>query len=329
MRTLSQPDPLKTNVILTTGPLPTLTPNSPTEHLIRVHATSPCAGELSWPAWAGEYFSSEIVPCYDLTGTVVTAPEGSPFPVGTEVWARTNVGHPGNAREYTVAYTGELAKRPVGVDAVTAASVPLSAITAVQCLFEHGGLAGLKGGEEGRKANKGKRLLITNASGGVGVWLVQLAREAGVGEIVGVCGSGNVEFVKGLGVTEVIDYRKLSVREWMGMDGGEKKKVDLVIDCKGGQSLADSWLAVKDGGRLLSICGPPEDQKPAGCEAKDVKNYFFIMEPRGADLDDVARLFDEGKVKAVVDSVWKLEEYQEAFGKLDAGHSRGKIIITL
>ncbi|KKZ68362.1 hypothetical protein EMCG_05982 [[Emmonsia] crescens] len=53
------------------------------------------------------------------------------------------------------------------------------------------------------------------------------------------------------------------------------------------------------------------------------------MEPKGDDLLEVGRLFDEGKVRAVVDSVWKLEEYKQAFAKLDKGHSRGKILLTL
>ncbi|EEH34318.1 alcohol dehydrogenase zinc-binding domain-containing protein [Paracoccidioides lutzii Pb01] len=328
IRTLSQPDPLKPDITLTTSPPPCLTPNNTTEHLIRVHATSPCAGELTWPSYNPQLFSKNIVPCYDLSGTVVVAPPNSPFPPGTPIWGRTNVNHSGNAREYTVAHTQELARRPRNVDETEAASVPLSAETAVQALFEHGGFAGLGEGEAGRERNKGKRLLVTAASGGVGVWLLQLAREAGVGGIVTVCGTGNVGLVKELGATEVIDYRKTGVREWVesGEGGG---KVDLVVDCKGGDSLAQCWSAVKDGGVLLSICEPPEGRRPGYCAVKDVRSEFFIMVPRGEDLADVGRLFEEGKVRAVVDSVWKLEEYRAAFEKLDEGHSRGKIILEL
>ncbi|KAL2374221.1 zinc-binding dehydrogenase [Blastomyces gilchristii SLH14081] len=328
IRSLHQPDPLKPEITLKSTPPPTLTPSSPTDHLIRVHATSPCAGELTWPAWNPDLFSAEIVPCYDLSGTVVQAPPNSPFPPGTPVWGRTNVKRPGNAREYTIAPTEELARRPAVVDEITAASVPLSAETAVQALFTRGGLSGLGEGEGGRERNKGKKVLVTAASGGVGVWLLQLAREAGVGGIVAVCGSGNVEMVKELGATEVIDYTKMSVKDWAEREG-EGGKVNLVIDCKGGKSLGQCWSAVKDGGAIISICEPPEGQKPEGCAANDVRNEFFIMEPRGDDLLEVGRLFEEGKVKAVVDSVWKLEEYKQAFEKLDQGHSKGKILLTL
>ncbi|KAF3927212.1 hypothetical protein ABW20_dc0105150 [Dactylellina cionopaga] len=320
---LSQPDPLKAELILTTTPLPTL--NSPNEHLVRVDATSPCTGELLWPTFAGEYFGKEIVPCYDLSGTVVASPAGSPFPVGSEVWGRTAVSHPGNAREYTVAYTEELSLRPKTIDAITAASVPLSAITAVQALFEKGGIAGLDKGEKGRKENATKRVLIVAASGGVGIWLLQLAREAGVRGIVGVCGPSKVELVKNLGATEVVDYSVQGLAAWVEED--DSRKVDLVIDCKGGDSLAQAWSCVKDGGKLLSIVEPPEGRKPEGCKAKDVTNYFFIMEPRGSDLVDVARLVDEGKVQTLVDSIYTLDQYKEVFEKLDSGRAKGKILI--
>ncbi|KLJ10997.1 hypothetical protein EMPG_13714 [Blastomyces silverae] len=107
----------------------------------------------------------------------------------------------------------------------------------------------------------------------------------------------------------------MSVKEWAEREGeGEGGKVDLVIDCKGGESLGQCWSA---------------GQKPEGCAAKEVRNEFFIMEPRGDDLLEVGRLFEEGKVRAVVDSVWKLEEYQQAFDKLGKGHSKGKILLTL
>jgi NADPH:quinone reductase-like Zn-dependent oxidoreductase len=292
-----------------------------------VHATSPCAGELFWPRFAPDQFSKKIVPCYDLSGTVIAGPENSPFPVGSEVWGRTVTSHSGNAREYTVAYTEELALRPTNIDPVTAASVPLSAITAVQALFEHGGLAGLNSGEEGRKINSSKRILVIAASGGVGVWLLQLAREAGVGSIVAVCGTDNIDFVTQLGATEVIDYRKQSMKEWAEAD--EARKVDLVIDCKGGESLEQSWFCVKDNGTLLSIYEPTEGRKPADCKAQNVKNHWFIMEARGKDLADVGRLLQEGKVKPIVDSVWELEQYKQAFAKLDGGHARGKILLKL
>lgn len=268
----------------------------------------------------------KIVPCYDLSGTVITAPPNSPFSPGTEIWGSTSFSRSGNGREYTIATTEELAKRPSGVDAVTAAGVPLSAVTAVQALFVYGGIASFGSNDEGKKVNSGKSILVIAAAGGVGIWLLQLAREVGVGSIVAVCGTDSVEFVKSLGATEVVDYRKQSIIDWVG--GNERRKVDLVVDCKGGKSLEESWLCVRDSGILLSICEPPEGRKPTSFTGKDVKSSFFIMTPRGEDLADIGRLLEEERVNTFVDSVWKLDEFEKAFDRVGEGHTRGKVIIT-
>ena len=216
--------------------------------------------------------------------------------------------------------------RPRGLDAVAAAGVPLSAVTAVQALFVHGGIKGFGDGEEGRRVNSGKRLLVIAAAGGVGIWLLQLGREVGVGSVVAVCGTDNVEFVKELGATEVVDYRKQSIREWI--TGDKDRKVDLVVDCKGGKPLEEAWSCVMDDGILLSICEPPGNRKPDGCSARNIKSSFFIMTPSGSDLLDVGKLLEEGKVAPFVDSVWKLEDYEKAFERVENGHTRGKVILV-
>ncbi|KAG9241684.1 alcohol dehydrogenase [Calycina marina] len=324
IRTLSQPDPKKPELILTTSALPVA--KSADEHLIRVHATSPCAGELLWPANDPEFFGDELVPCYDLSGTVIQAPKRSPFIVGTEIWGSTAFSRPGNAREYTIATTEELAVRPASIDKNVAATVPLSAVTAIQALFQHGGIADFDADAEDKKNNATKRIIIIAASGGVGIWALQIAREVGIGGIVAVCGTSNTDFVRSLGATEVIDYRKQTVKEWVD-EGGEK--VDLVLDLKGGKSLEEAWSAVKDGGMVVSIVEDPKPGKPSDLiGTNDTKTDFFIMTPKGSDLKVVSRLFEEGKVETFADSIWSLEDYKEAFAKFGDGHTRGKVIIT-
>ncbi|CAD6443855.1 4412008f-6a71-439c-acb4-d38328f91f10 [Sclerotinia trifoliorum] len=150
IKSLIQPDIHSPKLILTEIPLPTPTPGT-TEHLIRVQSTSPCSGELTWSASIAQYaaISPEYskyasaphrlqVPCYDLSGTVVLAPENSPFPPGTEIYTRTSFARPGNAREYTIALQEELARKPANLSWEEAASIPLSAFTAWQALFVHG-----------------------------------------------------------------------------------------------------------------------------------------------------------------------------------------------
>ncbi|KAF2813114.1 NAD(P)-binding protein [Mytilinidion resinicola] len=326
IRALLQPDIHSTDLILTSMPLQPTQPNT-SEHLIKVLATAPCAGELLWAKNFPGFIPRDhpFVPCFDLSGTVVTAPPASPFQPGAHVYTRTPATRTGNAREYAVALTSELAAKPRNLSWEEAASVPLSALTAYQALFVHGGLAAGWKSEAGRAANGTKRVLITAAAAGVGVWLVQLARAAGVREVVGIAGPQNAEFVKGLGASEVIDYKAQELGEW----AKENEKVDLVVDLLGGKTLESAWGTVKDGGILLSVSQPPNTAKPDDRTSKDVQDKFFIMEPDGWQLDEVRDLIEAGEAKPVVDSVWKLEQFKEAFAKVASGHTRGKVIIKV
>jgi NADPH:quinone reductase-like Zn-dependent oxidoreductase len=297
------------------------------EHLIKVNTTSPCSGEL---LWAKNYPSTldggkTLVPCYDLAGVVVSAPAESPFPAGTKIWTRTTAWRTGNAREYTIAITSELSKKPQSLSWEETASIPLSGFTGYQALFDKGGLTPGWKSEDAKRSNASKRVLITAAAGGVGVMTVQLAKAAGIGSIIAQTGTDNVEFVKRLGATEVINYREQSLGAWA--DTGAEK-VDIVLDMLGGKTLEDCWKCVKDDGVLLSIRdGEVATKRPMGKET--VRAEFFVMEPHGWQLDEIADLVERAEVKPIVDSVWKLEEYEKAFAIVEGGHSRGKVIIRL
>ncbi|KAK9320197.1 hypothetical protein V1517DRAFT_330057 [Lipomyces orientalis] len=327
MRTLLQPSSDSKDLAIASHPLPTANP-SLGEHLIRVHACAPCAGELLWPKNFPPPKPRELVPCPEMAGTIISAPEDSPFRPGDEVYARTNYVRPGNAREYTIGVTDELDHRPKGLSWPEAAAIPLSAETAWQALLIHAGIVG--GGEEAdfsaaREAWSGKRVLVTAASGGVGMWVTQLACLLGA-EVVGTCGPDNVALVQSLGASEVLNYRTTDLQEWAERPG---KKVDVVIDCIGRKSLEDAWWTVKDGGVVLSIFQPPKLVCPEGYKGEGVRDVFFVMEPNRIHLEEITKLVEQGKCRSRVDSVWPLEQFQEAFKRLDSGHARGKIILDL
>lgn len=326
-RAVFQPDIQSTDLILTTLPLKPAKPNTE-EHLIKVHATSPCSGELLWAKNFPSIMEPDrvAIPCNDLSGTVITAPPNSPFPPGTQIYTRTPAARTGNARDFTIALTSELALKPKNLSWEEAASVPLSAFTAYQALFTKGGLAPAWKDEAGRLANAKKSVLVDSGAGGVGVWIIQLARAAGVEKIIALVGPDNIDFATSLGATTVINYRQQSLGAFI-RDSGEK--VDLAIDMLGGTALADCWTAVKESGTLVSIREPPSAQKPIQGVAKNINDSFFIMEPYGWQLEQVAELLGNGKARAVVDSIYKLEDFKAAFARLDTGHARGKVIITV
>ena len=283
-----------------------------------------CARELRWPiefpsAIYADNPSRQITPGYDLAGTVITSPPDSPFKPHDEIFARTLPSRPGNSRQYTIGRTSELALKPRNLNWEQAATVPLSAITAWQVLFEHGRLKGLDDPDA-----KGKRILVTAAAGGVGVWLVQLARVAGLHVVAQVGSKENEKFVRELGAAETVNYKEISLKDWADQGG----RADIVLDSLGGKTLEECWYCVKEGGLLISIVKSTGETKPPGFD-RDVKDLFFIMRPDGKQLAEIAKLLDKSECRPILDSVWDLEDYEKAFQKLDEGHARGKIVIRV
>lgn len=294
------------------------------EHLIKVETTALCARELTWSQLFPDVIFAEnpsklIIPGYDLAGTVVTSSPGSPFMPGDEIFARTRPNRQGNSRDYTIARMEEMALKPKHMDWVDAASVPLSALTALQMLKK----AGVSGMND--PASKGKTVLVTAAAGGVGTWLVQLAKLAGLHVIAQIGSPENEKLVRGLGADETVNYKEKNLKEWSAQNG----QVDIILDMIGGQTLEDCWYCVENGGALVSIVEPTEGRKPEGLEKRDVRNLFLIMEPDGKQLAEISKLLEEKGCKPVVDSVWSLEEYEKAFERSEGGHARGKVIIKI
>ncbi|EPE34172.1 NAD(P)-binding Rossmann-fold containing protein [Glarea lozoyensis ATCC 20868] len=318
IKAIVQSDVNSTHLVLTAQPTPIPQPNSD-EHLIRVHAAAFCNGELLWdknyPSRGNAH--KILIPCDDFAGTVVSAPANSPFVAGSEVYARTSHVRSGNAREYTIAVTSELAFRPTNISWAESACVPLSALTAWQALFVHAGLAPPTSVVQSSAA--GKRILVLGAAGAVGIWIVQLAKLVGA-DVVGTAGADSIEFVKSLGATEVFDYRTVNLKEW----AASRKKVDIVIDCFGGNALRDARWTVRPGGLLMSI-RQPQMLKPDELDV-EVKTLFFIMEPNGAQLQKITNLINVGNFKVKVDSIWSLDQYSDALERFENGRPKGKVV---
>lgn len=302
----------------------------PKDHyLLRVHATALTREELTWP----EFLRMAIpVPGYDVAGTIIFVPsvphpEGGPykFKPGDQVYGMTSLSGNGNAREISEGVEKELALKPRNVTWEETASIPLSALTAWQALFVHGKLTP-PGGEE-ENLNPGKRLLVTAASGGVGIWGVQLARQAGI-EIVGTCGKSNVEWVKRLGADTVLDYTQTNILDWVNEDR-EARAFDIVLDCVGRSTLSDAWKCVRPGGKMISVAEPADPKKPAEGVAEGVTSVWFIVVENAEQLEKITELIESGKCRGLVDSTFELDQWPEAFEKLEKGHAKGKIVLKL
>jgi NADPH:quinone reductase-like Zn-dependent oxidoreductase len=321
MRAIIRTGDPKILVLDSNHPSPTPT-DHPECYIIRTKATALTRGELTWP----EPLLPDIpVPGFDLAGEVASVPivtGNHAFKPGDQVYALTTFTWKGNARETSVAHESELAFKPKNLNWEEAASVPLSALSAYEGLFVHGNLAKPTSG-----INTGKRVLVTAASGSVGIWAVQLAHEVGA-EVVGTCGTSNVEFVKNLGADKVLDYKKTNLLEWVSEDI-EARGFDVVFDCIGGQTLTDAWKCAKSGGKVISVAEPPDPKKPSDGVAEGVQGVWFIVKADGAALAEVTSLIERGNCKPVVDSVYVFEEFLKAFDRLEGGHAKGKVVLKM
>ncbi|KAF2797350.1 NAD(P)-binding protein [Melanomma pulvis-pyrius CBS 109.77] len=314
--------------LTTTAPLP---PPSTIEHIIKVHSTAITNGELTWAPFTN--WPNEHIPCFDVSGTILTRIATSRFQIGDKVYGRIAAGREGSAREFATILPSEAALVPRGLTMQDAASVPMSAHTAWQALFEQGLLAGAfsnapfvddAGSLVGAQAAAGKRVLVLNAAGGVGLFATQFCKLAGA-YTVGTSSARNAAFLRELGVDEVLDYSLTSVADWVG--GDEERKFDLVLDCVGGASMLDGWAAVGRNAAYVSVVPgfkTPEAGIPVG-----VRAMWFIMESRAVELERIGRFFELGLLRTYVDSVWGIEEYKEAFAKTAGGHARGKVVLRI
>jgi len=202
------------------------------EHLIMVDAAAITTGELLWPRPAD---LTESTPAVETAGIVITAPSTSKFKPGDKVYFRTQYPRAGSAREYSIGLEKEMAIRPSNMSAEEAAAVPVSALTAWQALLTRVNLNNLLETQNGHQPDRKLRVFINGASGGVGLFLTQLAHLAGC-EVVGT--STNEKLVRDMGATEVINYKQTTITQWLNTH--QDSRFDLVFDLVGRDSLAEA-----------------------------------------------------------------------------------------
>lgn len=225
--------------------------------------------------------------------------------------------------EYSIVLEKEVARKSSKLDWAESASLPLSAQTAYEALFEHAGVPFPKPGVRAEKI--GKRALITGATGGVGMYMVQLAAGGGLDVTAATTSKAkNEEFLKSLGAGEIVENG----------DIGECEKFDIIIDILGGEILKKCWGYVVDGGVLISIESAAfdfvEEHKKLGIAKEGVKALFFIVEGKSETLQGLTDLADAGLLHSFVARTFPLAQAKEAY---DYAHTRfpgrGKIVITI
>jgi NADPH:quinone reductase-like Zn-dependent oxidoreductase len=291
----SSPDPAS----LASESVPVPEPG-PGELLVEVRGTAVTAHELTWPE------SWPATPCHDLSGVVATVGDGAGgWRTGDEAWGLVGFDRPGAAAEYVTVPAADLAAKPVSVDHLQAAAVPLGALTAWQALHEHAQLA------------PGQHVLVHGGAGGVGAYAVQLAAHAGA-RVTATASARNRAFVAALGAHEVLDYS--------GTFEDHVRDVDVVIDLVGGTTTARSWPVMRSGGTLVAIATEPD---PGQGGRGDVRGVYFVVRPDGGQMRELAALVDKQQLRPAVSAVFELADLAEAFQAQRATRSPGKVVISV
>jgi NADPH:quinone reductase-like Zn-dependent oxidoreductase len=253
----------------------------------------------------------------DMAGEVIAVGKGvTRFKPGDHVFGVA----PGSLAEYAWARERRVALKPATVSWEEAAAAPVAAITALQSLRDKGRL------------KPGHKVLINGASGGVGTYGVQIAKALGA-EVTGVCSGRNAALVRALGADHVIDYTQEDFAQ-------RPERYDLVIDNVGNRPLSDMRRVLKDDGTFVLIGGGgPDDMKwgfgfLGGMIKRTVAGWFtdqtltfMISEVTTADLEYLAGLMAEGKLRSVIDRRYPLAETPAAMRYLETGRARGKVVI--
>jgi len=255
----------------------------------------------------------------DFAGTVEAVGKNvTQFKPGDEVFG----GKSGAFAEYLcVRADRAITLKPADITFEQAASAPIAANTALQALRDKG------------KIQKGQKVLINGASGGVGTFAVQIAKTFGA-EVTGVCSTRNLDLVRSIGADHVVDYTKEDFTK------GEHR-YDLILDCVGTQPLLGFRRVLKpDGICILIGGGGPDEGRWIGPMSRPIKAMLLspfvsqkftmlLADMSKQDLGVLGDLMRSGKVKPVIDRRYTLSEVPEAIRYLEKGHARGKVVIAL
>ena len=264
----------------------------------------------------------------ELVGLVTEkGADTSKFEIGDRVFARLPLDRIGAFAEYAAVDEAAIAKVPAYLTDLEAAAIPLTALTVMQAL-------------DFMRVEEGKSIFISGGTGGVGSMAIPLAKAKGLKVLTN--GNGSQEKrVRDLGADVFIDYKK---EDYLG----KLRDVDYVLDTLGGRETEKQMSIMKRGGHLVSLKGMPNGafakrmQLPkwkqlllslAGRSMDKMANKygvsydFIFVESNGEQLEEVARIFSEKKIKPSIDEVYDFEDVNVALKKIASGSSRGKTMI--
>lgn len=231
------------------------------------------------------------------------------FRLGDPVFGFSGAG--AHADYLTVKADGPVAVKPKAITYEEAAAVPFGGVSALVFLRDYAGV------------KPGRKLLINGASGGVGAYAVQLAKIMGA-EVTGVAGTDNVELVRSLGADHVIDYRNQDA-------SASGERYDVVLDTVGKLPYPKARRILEKAGRYvpLEFGGREILQALLAALTGGPKIVLAVSGDRREDIEHLAQLMENGKLRGVVDSTFPLADIAAAHRRVETRHASGAVIVTM
>lgn len=291
--------------------------------LIRVHASS--VNPVEWYGVTGPYFarpsSGLLRPKRSLLGgdfagrVEAVGSEAGDLQPGDEVFGIS----PSAWGEYAPARAKNIARKPPRVSFEDAAAVPIAAVTALQALRDQG------------QIQAGQRVLINGASGGVGTYMVQLAKIFDA-DVTAVCSTRNVEQARELGASRVVDYTKDDFTRL-------PERHDLLLDIAGRTRLSRMLRVLTPDGTVVIVGGkmsyrgtgpiPHLIGTVVAGKLRRRRLKFFVAKINHDDLAYLADLMETGRLRSVIEKRYELPDAPEALSYFGEGHARSKIVISV
>ena len=274
------------------------------EVLIRVRAAG--VNPADWKYLSGAYkqfmpLQFPLTPGLEGSGTIeAVGANVTSFKKGDEVYGIVTGGY----AEYALAKANDIQPKSSNLTFEGAASLPVGALTAW-------------GAVETAKVKNGRRVLVHGAAGGVGAYVVQLARWKGA-HVTGTASTGNLEFARSLGAENVIDYSAVRFETVV-------HDMDVVIDTVGGDIAERSFQVLRPGGVFVTVAGRPAED--AGKAQKIIALSAGRASPE--NLKQISELIEAKQLKPVTGAVFRLADARQALEKSQTGHGRGRIILTV
>jgi NADPH:quinone reductase-like Zn-dependent oxidoreductase len=272
--------------------------------IVEIHASGFVSTELAWPStWTdrSDRDRTPSIPGHELAGVVTALGYGTTgLSIGQRVFGLADWHRDGTLAEYVAMEARNLAPLPGDVDFTVGASLPISGLTALQGLFEHGRL------------RAGQSVIAHGAAGAVGSMVAQLAREAGA-HVIGTGRAADRQKALDFGAHEFIDLDSDKLEDVGG--------VDLVFDVIGGEIGKRSARLIRRGGTLVSVVGPAE------ARLEDVRSIDFVVESDRAQLTEIVQRVRDGRLRTNIGTVATLDDAIAAFNSTK--RRAGKTVIRV